>query len=960
MSGPQEAGSTVRVEDPGPRLIVQEPGQPKEAFSLVGPPPGSGEDGKWIVGRQPENEVVVANAAVSRRHAQVEERADGFWLTDLGSTNGTSVNGRRLQPQTAQKLQDGDIIRIGDQHGNSVSLTFVSGIDQRGKKGLIRLDHLKDVSGLPSYTIGRDPTNQVRLAHPAVSRQHARMESTPAGHVLSDLNSTNGTFVNGRKLAKPTLVKAGDVIQIGPFRLQYEREGLTQASPEGLYRLDGLHLNRGVPVGGALRRVLGGPGATRLILNDVSLSIYPREFVGLVGGSGAGKSTLLKALTGFAPAQGRVLINGDDLYANYGAYESIFGYVPQDDIIHGQLSVRGALTYSAELRLPDATPEEVVRRVDDVLEQVEMTAHAAKQVSRLSGGQRKRVSIAVELLAGPGLFFLDEPTSGLDPGLEKKMMYTLRQLADGGRTVILVTHATANITQCTYVAFMADGRLVYFGPPQDALAFFGAGDFADIYTRLTQPLDPVHNPPPPGWAGPDGKAGAAAATGTNEGRTGPAGPAAGGETPPMSPDQHDGPAARDAAGGAANDPGPLPVPGAAPANGTPAAPVVPLPAGGGAAQGSPSASAEPAGGALPPRGPALRATGTASPGAQQPFATAAEAWEACFRNSHLYQEHVVARLRTMAPASAPDAGAGAARPAEPAGPSASSPSYRPERPTVSNLRQFGVLARRNLNLVWRDPLSLFILLAAMPIIGIFLLLMSHAGDLTGIWPQMAAGTLAPDLAGQALTQAAQAQRIMFMLALAANLLGIFGAAYELIKEDAIYRRERMVNLKILPYLGSKIAVLGGFALLQCALLLIVLHFKVAYPHDGIITSPVVEMYITLVLTTVASICLGLLISSVSRSSDMVVYLILLVLFVQIIFAGAIFPLEGSVKLVSDISATHWGLQALGSIAALPASGFYVDYNHNLGHLLLPWGVLIGFAVVCTALTALSQKGKDTV
>ncbi len=114
-----------------------------------------------------------------------------------------------------------------------------------------------------------------------------------------------------------------------------------------------------MPAGGALRRILGGPSATRLILNDVSLSIYPREFVGLVGGSGAGKSTLLKALTGFAPAQGRVLINGDDLYTNYSAYENIFGYVPQDDIIHGQLSVRGALTYAAELRLPDATPDEV-------------------------------------------------------------------------------------------------------------------------------------------------------------------------------------------------------------------------------------------------------------------------------------------------------------------------------------------------------------------------------------------------------------------------------------------------------------------------------------------------------------------------------------------------------------------------------------------------------------------------
>ena len=137
----------------------------------------------------------------------------------------------------------------------------------------------------------------------------------------------------------------------------------------------------------------------------------------------------------------------------------------------------------------------------DVLQQVEMTEHADKSVNQLSGGQRKRVSIAVELLADPGLFFLDEPTSGLDPGLEKKMMYTLRNLADAGRTIVLVTHATANIDQCDHVAFMADGYLSFFGPPKEALTFFGATDFADIYTRLSHPIDPVHNPPPPQCAG---------------------------------------------------------------------------------------------------------------------------------------------------------------------------------------------------------------------------------------------------------------------------------------------------------------------------------------------------------------------------------------------------------------------------------------------------------------------------
>ena len=128
-----------------------------------------------------------------------------------------------------------------------------------------------------------------------------------------------------------------------------------------------------------------------------------------------------------------------------------------------------------------------------------MAPHRHKRIDQLSGGQRKRVSIAAELLADPSLFFLDEPTSGLDPGLEKRMMYTLRRLADAGRTIVLVTHATANITRCDHVAFMAEGRLVYFGPPAEALAFFrvDSGDFADIYTKLDGTASPDE---PERWA----------------------------------------------------------------------------------------------------------------------------------------------------------------------------------------------------------------------------------------------------------------------------------------------------------------------------------------------------------------------------------------------------------------------------------------------------------------------------
>ena len=861
-----------------PRLIIQESGQASRTVLLTGT--------LTTIGRATNNQIVILDPAVSRQHAQIELRGTEYWITDLGSTNGTTVNGRRIQPGQARKLNDRDIIRIGDQQGNSVGLTFLMASVAMHPTGTIHLGKLS-LGRLPSYGIGRDPANQVHLDHPTVSRFHARVEQVGTGHVVRDLGSANGTFVNGQ-LVRSTArsLQPGDVIQVGPFKLVYDSTGLAQFAPAGNYRLDAINLRREVSVGGRLspRRLidLGNAPTRKLILNDVSLSIYPKEFVALVGGSGAGKSTLLNALSGFVPADGRVLINGDDLYANFAAYRSVLGYVPQDDIIHGPLTARGALTYAAQLRLPDATPQEIRQRVDDVLAQVEMAEHADKPVNRLSGGQRKRVSIAVELLADPGLFFLDEPTSGLDPGLEKKMMYTLRQLADAGRTIVLVTHATANITQCTHVAFMADGRLVYFGPPNDALAFFGQKDFADIYTLLSQPFDP--NKLPPGWH-PTSSAG----------------------TPP----------------------------------------------------------------------------------------TTAEAWAAAFRASPQYRQYVAGRVQAV------NATGGTAASAS-----------KQARQRIAPWQQFFVLTRRYFELIRRDTMSLLVLLAVMPIIGLLLLMMSKPHDLVGKSPSQVRHEIQQKIeelrshqdparrderfqASYSVT--GTAQKLLFMLALATCLLGIFAAAYEIVKEESIYRRERMVNLEILPYLASKLTVLAGFAMIQCFLLLWIVHRKVEYPTQGVLLPGPLEMYVTLFLAALAGIGLGLLISALVRSSGTVIYMVLLVLFVQIIFAGAIFDLPAATRPISYLTITRWSLEALGNtvdLAQLKSDEvtciefedertrallshpeapcepgqmrqsfdykFNVDYHHTVLHLLSRWAMLISFTAVFVALTWMVQRRKDVI
>ena len=298
--------------------------------------------------------------------------------------------------------------------------------------------------------------------------------------MITDLDSDNGTYVNG-KLVQPTCsLHPGDTVRIGPNHFVFNfDETLVQEDEAGNIRLDALHLTQRI--------------GRSLLLRDISLSIFPREFVAIVGASGAGKSTLLKALCSLHPAsQGTVLVNEHDLYKHFEAYRTDVGYVPQEDIIHRELTVTQALDYSARLRLPaDLTASERQHRIEEVLGDLELEPRRDAQVHQLSGGERKRVSIGVELLTKPSLFFLDEATSGLDPSMETQMMLQLRQLADQGRTVALVTHATKNVKTCDRVLFLVKGgRLAFLGTPTEALTYFGVRNFDDIYLKLERERSP--------------------------------------------------------------------------------------------------------------------------------------------------------------------------------------------------------------------------------------------------------------------------------------------------------------------------------------------------------------------------------------------------------------------------------------------------------------------------------------
>jgi ABC-type multidrug transport system ATPase subunit len=297
------------------------------------------------------------------------------------------------------------------------------------------------------------------------------IESGPKGYRLLDLHSKSGSFVNGRRFDEHDLV-IGDQIQLGPFFFIYDGRRLV--------RVRRLSVGRIIAIG-LTRQGDNGP-----ILNRAGFVAEPGQFIGILGPSGAGKTTLLDALSGLRPAEnGKVRFDQTDLYRNLGQLRSLFGYVPQDDIVHSDLTVTEALTFAARLRLPAGTPrQEIVKLVDHTIVSLGLADRVNLKIGRLSGGQRKRVSVGVELLSRPPLLFLDEPTSGLDPLAEFKLMELLRRLADTGCTVICTTHVMENVYLMDQIAIVSDGRVVFQGPPDQARSRFGVTRLSSLYDAL--------------------------------------------------------------------------------------------------------------------------------------------------------------------------------------------------------------------------------------------------------------------------------------------------------------------------------------------------------------------------------------------------------------------------------------------------------------------------------------------
>ncbi len=449
-------------------------------------------DSPKTLGRDVTADIRINTTKISRVHARIEYTSVGWEIVDLNSSNGTFYKKKKISRlPIAGQMQ----INLGGTDGLAIFLSPISSqttsvqksaVDH-GSTQVIQMQQLRkdldDSDANPGRVrlqnrikIGRDKQNDWVIDSLSVSRYHAEISQNSSGDFeVVDLNSANGTFVNGESVKRRQL-KGGDLVTFGSVTRRYTQSGLE-------------------PIEGLSGSTLVIDNASffvkdRALLQDISVTLEPRTLTAIIGPSGAGKSTLLNLLSGrISPTSGNVTISELDLEKNHKLLSQRIGFVPQSDIIHSQLTTRQALSYGAELRLSnDTSAEERTLKVDEILEKLELSERQNLLISKLSGGQRKRASIGLELITSPEILVLDEPTSGLDPGLDAHVMETLRKLADEGQTVALVTHSVDNLDFCDNVILMASGgKVAYAGPASTVFLILKKESWAEVFRFLASP-----------------------------------------------------------------------------------------------------------------------------------------------------------------------------------------------------------------------------------------------------------------------------------------------------------------------------------------------------------------------------------------------------------------------------------------------------------------------------------------
>jgi ABC-type multidrug transport system ATPase subunit/pSer/pThr/pTyr-binding forkhead associated (FHA) protein len=445
------------MSQPLPPMVTVCSGDVKRTF-----PPGR----DVIVGCDVRADLRIPHPAISRAHV-ILRCVDGQWTAlDNDSLNGVFAGAERVM---SAPINDSTVLHLGNAGGPALRFELGASPDERPTVDTKRPE-------VRTVTIGRAADVDIGISDMLASRHHATLVTTPSGAQIQDANGVNGTFVNGERI-KSRALEENDVVTIGNVDFVFAAGELVRRS-EPATTTGGLEV-RDVGL------TLDDGGVT--LLDRISLTVRPGALTAVIGPSGSGKSTLLKVIVGvWRPTSGAVKFDGRDLHAEYESLRSRIGMVPQEEVVHRGLTVNQALNIAAKLRMPpDTTERERHQVISRVLDELEMTGRAGTRVDKLSGGQRKRVSIAMELLTEPALLVLDEPTTGLDPALDRQVMTMLRRLADAGRVIVVVTHSLRFVDVCDQVLLLAPGgKAAYRGAPDNVAEAMGSADWADLYDSI--------------------------------------------------------------------------------------------------------------------------------------------------------------------------------------------------------------------------------------------------------------------------------------------------------------------------------------------------------------------------------------------------------------------------------------------------------------------------------------------
>ena len=670
----------------------------------------SGHHNCLVVGSGKDSHIKLENNRVSRNHLQIiYDQYGELNVQDLDSTNGTFLNGIKIEGNKILKHKDklqlagvNDVLIIVEKpNSNQITGDDYDLINKLKSNNRILLGRSQDCDVILNY-------NTISKHHASITLSKSSNDSNDNVYLLEDLNSTNGTFVNGKKIKGIKRINIHDKIYIGRFQLTLDGQ------------VKNLNEELAITAIGIEKTYLNGVAA----LKKMDLSIPSKSIIAIMGPSGCGKSTLLKSLNGDSPpTKGKVYLFNQELSRNWQYLKTQIGYVPQDDIVHQELTVNQSLFYTAKLRLENISDLDIDNKINQVLTDLNILNKKNNLISNLSGGQRKRVSIAVELMTDPLILFLDEPTSPLDPQTVEDFLGILRKLSEKGTTVLMVTHKPEDLEYMDEVIFMAEGgNMVYQGDAKSYKDYFNVKTAVSVFSQIS------------------GKS--------------------------------------------------------------------------------------------------------------------SKTWIDKYLNPR------------------------------PLSKSSSSSSFTQSSSETSMLKQFYWLTRRYFSIKINDKVNSMLMLLQAPIIAILICL---------IFKQITSA-------------------VLFMIAISAIWLGTQNAAREIVSEKAIYKRERMFNLYIFPYIFSKISVLSFFSIIQSMIFMLIL--TIHYNGSSVIVdiNDPVYLFFWMVFLSISATFLGLLLSSLVKTSERAMTILPLILLPQIMLAGLISKVSnGIVEFISYFTISRWGVEGFNII-----------------------------------------------